>query len=83
MKQPRMVLIACLLAGSVILALPGDAHAYLDPGTGSYVLQLILAGLLGAAFTVKIFWRRIRSFILSHVLKRKGQREESSPNEYE
>jgi hypothetical protein len=39
-----------------------DAHAYLDPGTGSYILQMIVAGLLGAAFAAKLFWERIRNF---------------------
>ena len=26
-----------------ILVLPGSAHAYVDPGTGAYLLQLIIA----------------------------------------
>ena len=42
-----------------------DAQAYLDPGTGSYILQLILAGLFGTLFTVKIFWKRIKTFFES------------------
>lgn len=46
----------------VCLTFSRPAHAYLDPGTGSYILQLILAGLLGAAFAVKLFWKQIRSF---------------------
>lgn len=29
------------------------AHAYLDPGTGSYILQMILAGTLGGAYLFK------------------------------
>ena len=33
--------------------------AYIDPGTGSYVLQLALAGLLGAGYTIRRFWGRI------------------------
>jgi hypothetical protein len=36
--------------------------AYLDPGTGSVVLQMVVGGLLGAALTIKIFWRRIVGF---------------------
>jgi hypothetical protein len=46
-----------------LLILPQDAHAYLDPGTGSYVLQMIIAGLLGAAFAIKMSWLRIKRFI--------------------
>jgi hypothetical protein len=45
------------------LLVPYDAHAYLDPGTGSYVLQMIIAGLLGAAFAIKMSWVRIKRFI--------------------
>jgi len=36
--------------------------AYLDPGTGSYLLQMIIAGLVGGAFLVKIFWGKIVAF---------------------
>jgi hypothetical protein len=34
--------------------------AYLDPGTGSYLLQLALAGALGASYAVKHFWSRVK-----------------------
>ena len=40
-----------------------EAHAYLDPGTGSYVLQLLIAGVLGASFAIKMSWRRIKAFM--------------------
>jgi hypothetical protein len=33
---------------------------YLDPGSGSVLLQLILAGLLGAGVVVRVFWKKIR-----------------------
>ena len=36
--------------------------AYVDPGTGSYLLQMALAGLLGAGYTVRMFWARITKF---------------------
>lgn len=35
--------------------------AYLDPGSGSFLIQLLLAGGLGAAFIVKTYWRKIKS----------------------
>ncbi len=38
---------------------PNVFFAYIDPGTGSYLLQLALAGLLGAGYTVKMYWARI------------------------
>jgi nitrate/nitrite transporter NarK len=34
-------------------------YAYLDPGTGSFIFQILLAGFIGALFAVKLFWKRI------------------------
>jgi len=39
-----------------------EAHAYLDPGSGSYILQLIVAGGIGAIFGIKTFWHQIKIF---------------------
>lgn len=36
--------------------------AYLDPGTGSMILQLIIAGLVGFGFAIKMFWSNIKGF---------------------
>jgi len=36
--------------------------AYLDPGSGSFLLQLLLAGILGGLFVVKMSWSRIKGF---------------------
>ncbi len=40
----------------------GQAFAYLDPGTGSMILQGILGGLAATAVAGKIYWRRIKGF---------------------
>lgn len=47
-----------LVAGALHTAL-----AYLDPGTGSLILQGILAGIAMAAVAIKMFWRRILVFL--------------------
>jgi len=47
----------------VVLLLPSVALAYLDPGTGSYVLQLALGAVLGGLFAVGLFWRRVVAFV--------------------
>lgn len=36
--------------------------AYMDPGSGSLLLQLVLGGLAGAAVALKLFWSRIKEF---------------------
>lgn len=33
---------------------------YIEPGSGSYLIQLIVAGVLGALFWVRMFWQRLR-----------------------
>jgi hypothetical protein len=35
---------------------------YLDPGSGSYIFQLLIAALVGAMFLIKVYWRRIKAF---------------------
>jgi len=44
-----------------LLLVPGEAFAYLDPGTGSMILQGVLAALFGAAFTIKLYWHRLKN----------------------
>lgn len=39
--------------------MPSSAYAYLDPGTGSYVVQVIVASVLGAGFFLKSSWKNI------------------------
>lgn len=36
-------------------------RAYLDPGSGSILLQLLVAAALGAAFAVKVYWKKIKA----------------------
>ena len=45
-----------------VLAVPGRAMAYLDPGTGSYLFQILIAALVGGLFAVKLFWGKIAAF---------------------
>lgn len=34
------------------------AHAYMDPGSGSMFLQLVLGGAAGIGLICKLYWRR-------------------------
>ena len=52
--------IALLLAG---LAFSTPSYAYLDPGTGSIILQSILAGIAVAMGMLRLYWHRLKSFI--------------------
>lgn len=40
-------------------SLRAGVMAYIDMGSGSFLLQFLVAGIAGALFAVKIYWRRI------------------------
>jgi len=46
-----------------LLLVAGPAFAYLDPGTGSMLLQVILGGVAAVAVALKLFWYKIRAAI--------------------
>jgi hypothetical protein len=41
------------------------AHAYLDPGTGSILVQSLLAGVAGAVAVVSVYWQRVKAFFVN------------------
>ena len=40
-----------------------DANAYLNPATGSMILQALIAGLAVVAVTIKLYWFKLRAFL--------------------
>ena len=50
------------LAIALLLLSSTNAWAYLDPGTGSMIIQGIIAGIAMAGFTIKTYWYRIKAF---------------------
>lgn len=48
--------IFCIL----ILVSVDSAFAYLDPGTGSMLLQVILGGVAAVGVAIKLYWHKIR-----------------------
>ena len=55
----------------VFFVFPQKAYAYLDPGTGSFILQVLIAALLGGLFAIKIFWNKIKIFFGNLLSRRK------------
>jgi hypothetical protein len=46
-----------------VLLSRGEAHAYLDAGSGSMLVQLLLGGTAGLVVLVKLYWRRLLTMI--------------------
>jgi hypothetical protein len=61
----RSLASVALLGSVVTLFLTGPAWAYLDPGTGSMMLQLLLGGVAGAMVVGKLYWQRLRELVTS------------------
>lgn len=45
-------------------------QAYLDPGSGSFVIQLLIAGIVGAGFLIKAYWKKIKRLFSRSALKK-------------
>lgn len=50
-----------ILAVVLLLLMFTDAVAYLDPGTGSMLLQVILGGIAAVGVAVKLYWHKLRA----------------------
>ena len=50
---------------SVVLILPAllNVHNYLDPGTGSLIIQVLIGTFLGGLFLAKLYWKRVSTFL--------------------
>ena len=38
-----------------------EAQAYLDPGTGSMLLQVVLGGIAAVGVAIKLYWHKLRA----------------------
>lgn len=69
MKDLKRLMTVLVVVGLLSLAFPQSAYAYLDPGTGSLIIQVIVAAFLGVAFAAKVYWRNIRTFVANRFSK--------------
>jgi hypothetical protein len=54
----------------VLLAPHQVTLVYLDPGSGSFIIQVLIAGLVGAGFLIKVYWKKIKGFFSSFASKK-------------
>jgi hypothetical protein len=54
---PALSFLALILS---LVMVPNEAWAYLDPGTGSYMLSMAMAGIFAGLFTIKTYWQRLK-----------------------
>jgi hypothetical protein len=44
-----------------LVGLGALSTAYIDPGSGSFLVQALVAGVLGAALLIRTFWTQIKA----------------------
>jgi hypothetical protein len=66
----KFLVIVLLLTASI------KAEAYLDPGTGSMLLQVVLGGVAAIGVAIKLYWHKLRASI---GLRKKEKPENESP----
>ena len=60
MKQQIIKTWHLLAFALIILITPTNiTYAYLDPGSGSLIIQLLVAAILGGLVTIRMFWSKI------------------------
>ena len=67
-----------LLLTLISLTAPNRSFAYLDPGTGSYIIQLFIGGALGSVYLIKIYWKEIKN--KTEVFKKKFLKKNDDQN---
>lgn len=61
-NKNRITLYFLLLSFNCLLwVLPDKAYAYIDPGSGSAFLQLIICALIGGFFACKFFFLKYKN----------------------
>ncbi len=53
------------------LVFPANVYAYLDLGSGSYIIQVLIGTLLGSIYAIKVYWKNIRTMISNLFFKGK------------
>ncbi len=65
-----------LVLALAIMLISAPAFAYIDPGTGSMVIQGLIAIVIGASVAIKMFWHRIKSIFTGKPLEKDDDTEE-------
>ncbi len=66
----RKLFYGLLVTVALPVTLAHNAFAYLDPGTGSYIFQVLIAAFIGGLFTVKTNWQKIKDFYINYFVKK-------------
>jgi len=74
----RMTTLGILMKSLIFMILLHVSFApavfgYIDPGAGSYLFQMLMAGLLSSLFAIKMGWRNFRGYLSQFFSRSRSQ----------
>jgi hypothetical protein len=63
MSGSRCSVVVSLVPAVLLLSWPGGTHFYIDPGTGSLVIQAVIGGFAAVLVAIGVFWKQIKAFV--------------------
>jgi len=78
MKLFQYFTVLIILIVSFVFFFPRNSYAYLDPGTFSYFIQMLVAVLAGIGVAVKVSWTSIKGVFLKLFSKKKQDEKDSA-----
>jgi hypothetical protein len=74
---PSHLIHRCLIVLAMLVGFSESAYAYLDPGTGSIILQGLIAGIALGLSTIKFWWGKVSGFFSWN---KEAKEERETPN---
>jgi hypothetical protein len=72
MRYLHKTLLIIAVSLLLIITVPCFAYAYLDPGTGSYILQILIAAFFGTLYALKRYWHQIKFYLSGLLIRSKS-----------
>tara|TARA_A200000113_G_scaffold40226_1_gene32757 strand:+ start:434 stop:655 length:222 start_codon:yes stop_codon:yes gene_type:complete len=58
----------------ILIVTPNTSYAYLDPGTGSIILQAILGFIAATVASISIYWTKFKIILKKIFSKKRNQK---------
>jgi len=65
----------CLPLLFLLFFLQTPAYAYIDPGTGSFLVQWLIALFVSGFFVLKLYWQRFKNFFRKEGAKKSAKKD--------
>ncbi|MFH0829377.1 MAG: hypothetical protein V1907_04345 [Candidatus Kerfeldbacteria bacterium] len=75
MRQYRKTIRTVIIAAAFLLLEPRETHAYLDPGNGSYFIQIVIAAALGGLVAMKSSFSKIKGLFTKLFSRRQNTKD--------